>query len=172
MTGEVQPVCARCEHTPLEHSAGPCHQRSAAGVGCDCGGWAAAVTLGRQALIQKIRDRVDLQAEAQRRMEVDEHADLLAEARREVDRLRAEVDALRDHAWPTKGEEAMAEALREIAGMHHVTVGGREVWHAEAECADLRGTPCHDFWPDKPEEWCSTCIAEVAWCAWKMRTLA
>lgn len=122
----------------------------------DLGGW-----------LIKVADEIDRLG-----MEVDEHADLLAEARREVDRLRAEVDALRDHAWPTKGEEAMAEALREIAGMHHVTVGGREVWHAEAECADLRGTPCHDFWPDKPEEWCSTCIAEVAWCAWKMRTLA
>lgn len=42
MTAEVQPVCARCGHTRVEHQnpTGPCHQRSAAGVGCDCGGWA------------------------------------------------------------------------------------------------------------------------------------
>ncbi len=37
---DIQPLCARCEHTRVEHSGGPCHQRSAAGVGCDCGQWA------------------------------------------------------------------------------------------------------------------------------------
>lgn len=138
MTGEVQPVCARCEHTPLEHSAGPCHQRSAAGVGCDCGGWAAAVTLGRQALIQKIRDRVDLQAEAQRRADTDPEDEVAADAADdlldsisdsaicdvpllldEVDRLRALVNDLtilyEDHtgAPPVLRDGSMLEADRD-----------------------------------------------------------
>lgn len=43
MTGEVQPVCAGCDHTEIEHDAtGPCHQRSAAGVDCHCQEWTPA----------------------------------------------------------------------------------------------------------------------------------
>ena len=194
MTGEVQPVCARCEHTPVEHSAGPCHQRSAAGVGCDCGGWAEIVTGGEDAPTQAapsgdpidtdemiatwrpapppddvlaLCDEVDrLRAENEALYLVNGAADELIQAYKvmldscdEVDRLRAEVDAL-------------AAALADIAGMRPVIVAGRAAWISDAECSDLRGTPCHALDPDFPEDWCPICVAEVAWCAWKMGALA
>lgn len=72
----------------------------------------------------------------------------------EVDRLRAE-------------NAALAAALEDIAGMRELPDG---TWIADAECMNMRRR-CWEYLgkPDGgPEEWCSTCVAEVAWSAWKM----
>lgn len=60
----------------------------------------------------------------------------------EVDRLRAE-------------NAALAAALEDIAGMWQLTA-----------------FTCIEKHPDDPGEWCPVCVAEVAWCAWKMGVLA
>lgn len=60
----------------------------------------------------------------------------------EVDRLRAEVDAL-------------ADALADIA---------------DGECLCMDDI-CHQVHPDDPDEWCPTCAAETCWSAWKMGAL-
>ena len=73
----------------------------------------------------------------------------------EVDRLRAERDAL-------------AGALEDIAGMWQRPDGA---WVAMAECSHLTAFTCIEKHPDDPGEWCPTCVAEVAWCAWKMGVL-
>lgn len=83
-----------------------------------------------------------------------------------ADRLIDEVDRLQANA------SALADALSDIAGMRPVIDGGREMWISDAECSDLRGIPCHALEPESPENWCSVCVAEVAWCAWKMGALA
>ena len=101
-------MCDRCGHTPLEHSAGPCHQRSAAGVGCDCGGWAEIVTGGDDAATQPAPsgdpiDTDEMVAEARRQAALGaimpDLADRLID---EVDRLRAvevAARAVRDETW-------------------------------------------------------------------------
>lgn len=74
----------------------------------------------------------------------------------DVDRTRAERDAL-------------AAALEDIAGMRLVAteMDGTELWVADAECADMHGI-CHQRYPDRPHDWCQTCVAEIAWSAWKL----
>ena len=80
----------------------------------------------------------------------------------EVDRLRAE-------------NAALAAALEDIAGMSPTYGKGTVAWVATAECSNM-GTRCcweHLGQPDGgPDEWCPVCVAEVAWCAWKMGVLA
>ena len=75
----------------------------------------------------------------------------------EVDRLRAE-------------NTALAAALEDIAGMLELPDG---TWVADAECMLMRGRCWERLGkPDGgPEEWCHTCVAEVAWCAWKLGVL-
>ena len=70
-------------------------------------------------------------------------------------RLRAERDAL-------------AAALEDIAGMWQRPDGA---WVAMAECSHLTAFTCIEKHPDDPGEWCPVCVAEVAWCAWKMGVL-
>lgn len=72
----------------------------------------------------------------------------------ELDRLRAE-------------NAALAAALDDIAGMRLAPSG---LWLADAECAS-ENKRCHHRYPDDPGEWCPVCVAEVAWCAWKMGVL-
>ena len=74
----------------------------------------------------------------------------------EVDRLRAE-------------NAALAAALEDIAGMWQRPDGA---WVATAECSHLTAFTCIEKHPDDPGEWCPVCVAEVAWCAWKMGVLA
>lgn len=65
---------------------------------------------------------------------------------------------------------ALAAALNDIAGMRELPDG---TWVADAECMNMRGR-CweHLGKPDGgPDEWCHTCVAEVAWCAWKLGVL-
>lgn len=67
---------------------------------------------------------------------------------------------------------ALAEALCDIAGMLCFVRDGRDVWVADADCSCMHGLKrCHESWPDTPEDWCPVCVAEVAWCAWKLGTL-
>ena len=73
----------------------------------------------------------------------------------EVDRLRAE-------------NAALAAALEDIAGMWQRPDGA---WVAMAECSHLTAFTCIEKHPDDPGEWCPVCVAEVAWCAWKMGAL-
>ncbi len=76
----------------------------------------------------------------------------------EVDRLRAE-------------NAALAAALEDIAGMRPVDLGhGLTRWDADAECTSMSAA-CFINHPDDPDEWCPVCVAEVAWCAWKMGVL-
>lgn len=82
-----------------------------------------------------------------------------------TDRVAAERDRLREE------NDALADALGDIAGMRPVIVAGREMWISDAECSDLRGIPCHTLDPDTPEDWCPVCVAEICWCAWKMGAL-
>ena len=77
--------------------------------------------------------------------------DLVAELRR----LRAE-------------NAALAAALEDIAGMWQRPDGA---WVAMAECSHLTAFTCIEKHPDDPGEWCPVCVAEVAWCAWKMGVL-
>ena len=81
----------------------------------------------------------------------------------EVDRLRAE-------------NTALAAALEDIAGMLPTsnTSNNHEVWVATAECSNMGTRCCWEYLgkPDGgPEEWCSACVAEVAWSAWKLGVL-
>lgn len=100
MTAEVQPVCDRCAHTQLEHSAGPCHQRSAAGVGCDCGGWAEIVTGGDDAATQPAPsgDPIDTDEMIATWRPAPPPDDVLALCD-EVDRLRAVIVTIPRHSW-------------------------------------------------------------------------
>lgn len=68
--------------------------------------------------------------------------------------------------------DALAAALADIAGMRlvHTDMDGTELWVADAECADMHDI-CWQRWPDRPHDWCQTCVAEVAWCAWKLGVL-
>ncbi len=71
----------------------------------------------------------------------------------EVDRLRAE-------------NAALAAALEDIAGIWETERG----YDMTGECSSM-GPICHHRYPDDPGEWCPVCVAEVAWCAWKMGAL-
>lgn len=85
-------------------------------------------------------------------------------ATRQRDRARDEVDRLRAE------NAALAAALNDIAGMRELPDG---TWVADAECMNMRGR-CweHLGKPDGgPDEWCHTCVAEVAWSAWKLGVL-
>ena len=80
----------------------------------------------------------------------------------EVDRLRAE-------------NAALAAALEDIAGMSPTYGKGTVAWVATAECSNMGTRCCWEYLgqPDGgPDEWCPVCVAEVAWCAWKMGVLA
>lgn len=88
--------------------------------------------------------------------------------RDELDRYRAdaaeaEVDRLR------AANEHLADALEDIAGM--LPTEDPEVdperWVATGDCAGMNHV-CHMEHPEDPDEWCPTCVAEIAWCAWKM----
>ena len=89
----------------------------------------------------------------------------------EVDRLRsAEADTAMENDWLRAENTALAAALEDIAGMRELPDG---TWVADAECMLMRGR-CweHLGKPDGgPEEWCHTCVAEVAWSAWRMGVL-
>ena len=85
-------------------------------------------------------------------LHVDRRDALVAEVRR----LRAE-------------NAALAAALEDIAGMWQRPDGA---WVAMAECSHLTAFTCIEKHPDGPGEWCPVCVAEVAWCAWKMGVLA
>jgi len=76
-----------------------------------------------------------------------------------TDRLCDEVDRLRAE------NAALAAALEDIAGMWQRPDGA---WVATAECSHLTAFTCIEKHPDGPGEWCPVCVAEVAWCAWKM----
>jgi len=108
----------------------------------------------------------------------------------EVDRLRAEVERLTSRGIESLRAEnaALAAALEDIAGMMPVTApsgftvwiadaecftapSGFTVWIADAECSRLDDNLCHVAEPTDTDSWCSTCVAEVAWCAWKMGVL-
>ena len=68
---------------------------------------------------------------------------------------------------------ALAAALEDIAGMldwNRLESGQPEDWRATAECAGMNHV-CHVAHPGDPVEWCGVCVAEVAWCAWKMGVL-
>lgn len=79
-----------------------------------------------------------------------------------TDRLCDEVDRLRAE------NAALAAALEDIAGMWQRPDGA---WVATAECSHLTAFTCIEKHPDDPGEWCPVCVAEVAWCAWKMGVL-
>lgn len=79
----------------------------------------------------------------------------------EVDRLRAE-------------NAALADALADIAGMQRTHGDTHDVWVAFAECASMGERRCWEhlgLTDGGPEEWCPVCVAEVAWCAWRMGVL-
>lgn len=76
-------------------------------------------------------------------------------------------------AWDKLGldraeRDALAAALEDIAGMWQRPDGA---WVATAECSHLTAFTCIEKHPDDPGEWCPVCVAEVAWCAWKMGVL-
>ena len=73
----------------------------------------------------------------------------------EVDRLRAE-------------NAALAAALEDIAG---ITYSPAHEIYVNGECSRFQDPPCHVAEPTDPEDWCITCVAEVAWSAWKMGAL-
>lgn len=74
----------------------------------------------------------------------------------EVDRLRAQ-------------NAALAAALEDIAGMvERKDMAGNRIWIPEGECTDMGGGTCYQADPADPNEWCPVCVAEVAWCAWKI----
>lgn len=81
----------------------------------------------------------------------------------------APVIALCDEVTGLRAENAaLASALEDIAGMAEAEPGR---YIAMSECASYRDRECYVVEPNYPEEWCSVCVAEVAWCAWKMGTL-
>lgn len=73
----------------------------------------------------------------------------------EVDRLRAE-------------NTALAAVLADIAG---ITYSPAHEVYVNGECYRFQDPPCHEAEPTDPEDWCVTCVAEVAWSAWKMGVL-
>jgi hypothetical protein len=73
----------------------------------------------------------------------------------EVARLRAE-------------NTALAAALEDIAG---ITYSPAHEVYVNGECHRFQDPPCHEAEPTDPEDWCVTCVAEVAWSAWKMGVL-
>ncbi len=82
------------------------------------------------------------------------------------DSLIAEVRGLRAE------NAALAAALDDIAGMVPGTLSsGLEGWVATAVCARYDHLACDEASPDDTDEWCPVCVAEVAWCAWKMGVL-
>lgn len=81
--------------------------------------------------------------------------DLLDRSTDEVDRLRAE-------------NTALAAALEDIAG---ITYSPAHEVYVNGECHRFQDPPCHEAEPTDPEDWCVTCVAEVAWSAWKMGAL-
>lgn len=103
--------------------------------------------------------------------------DALADLCDELERLRIEADIASINAKADDAiirrlrveNAAMAGALGDIAGM--TPVGELGAWRADAECADLHDRICHTRWPEHPDNWCVTCTAEIAWCAWKMGAL-
>jgi len=108
----------------------------------------------------------------------------------EVDRLRADVEYLARHEselaiklttanqkrYAAKAEvdrrraenTALAAALEDIAG---ITYSPAHEVYVNGECHRFQDPPCHEAEPTDPEDWCITCVAEVAWCAWKMGAL-
>ncbi len=81
--------------------------------------------------------------------------DLLDRSTVEVDRLRAE-------------NAALAAVLADIAG---ITYSPAHEVYVNGECHRFQDPPCHEAEPTDPEDWCVTCVAEVAWSAWKMGAL-
>ncbi len=81
--------------------------------------------------------------------------DLLDRSTVEVDRLRAE-------------NTALAAVLADIAG---ITYSPAHEVYVNGECHRFQDPPCHEAEPTDPEDWCVTCVAEVAWSAWKMGAL-
>ena len=73
----------------------------------------------------------------------------------EVDRLRAE-------------NAALAAALEDIAG---ITYSPAHNAYVAGECSRFDGHECYIADPDDPGEWGPVCVAEVAWCAWRMGVL-
>ncbi len=108
----------------------------------------------------------------------------------EVDRLRADVEYLARHEselaiklttanqkrYAAKAEvdrrraenTALADALEDIAG---ITYSPAHEVYVNGECHRFQDPPCHEAEPTDPEDWCVTCVAEVAWSAWKMGVL-
>lgn len=97
--------------------------------------------------------------------------DAIRAAARPGDPNASEVRILCDGVERLSAENtALAAALNDIAGMRELPDG---TWVADAECMLMRGR-CweHLGKPDGgPEEWCHTCVAEVAWSAWKLGVL-
>lgn len=94
----------------------------------------------------------------------------------EVDRLRADAMA-KAHRVGELGREAdnlraentaLAAALEDIAG---ITYSPAHEVYVNGECHRFQDPPCHEAEPTDPEDWCVTCVAEVAWSAWKMGAL-
>ena len=88
--------------------------------------------------------------------------DLLDRSTVEVDRLADEVDRLRAE------NTALAAVLADIAG---ITYSPAHEVYVNGECHRFQDPPCHEAEPTDPEDWCVTCVAEVAWSAWKMGAL-
>lgn len=63
---------------------------------------------------------------------------------------------------------ALAAALEDIAG---ITSSPAHEVYVTGECSRFQDPPCHEAEPTDPEDWCITCVAEVAWSAWKMGVL-
>ena len=107
---------------------------------------------------------LDLDAIAAIEVEWDGYADYawVALTVPERDALVAEVRRLRAE------NAALAAALEDIAGMWQRPDGA---WVAMAECSHLTAFTCIEKHPDDPGEWCPVCVAEVAWCAWRMGVL-
>lgn len=42
---------------------------------------------------------------------------------------------------------------------------------ADGECMNYDAVRCWELDPADPHEWCSACVAEVAWSAWKLGVL-
>ncbi len=76
-------------------------------------------------------------------------------AAREFNRMRAE-------------NTALAAVLADIAG---ITYSPAHEVYVNGECHRFQDPPCHEAEPTDPEDWCVTCVAEVAWSAWKMGAL-
>ena len=85
----------------------------------------------------------------------DATADAIESLCDEVDRLRAE-------------NAALAAALEDIAG---ITYSPAHNAYVAGECSRFDGHECYIADPDDPGEWCPVCVAEVAWCAWRMGVL-